>query len=121
MLLERKTRLEATIAALVKDRQGLVGTLDARALTSEQIQSVEEFAREVEQVFILLDETNFDAKRAMIDRLDIQVRLAIEDNERIAYLSSPIVGAEVLSITYKPSNTPAPTPTRFRNRPAGAG
>jgi hypothetical protein len=40
------------------------------------------------------------------------LRFAIEDGEKIVYVSSPVLGRDVLSVKDKPSNRAAPTPTR---------
>jgi hypothetical protein len=79
----------------------------------------EEFALEVEETFDLIDD-DYDAKRAMLDRLGIEVRIAIENDERVAYGSSPVLGDEILPIMDKPSNKVAPTPTLRPSFPPAA-
>ena len=120
MLTERKARLETAIAALEKERHGLAVTLEARTLTSEQVQSIDDFAREVEQAFALLDQTDFEAKRAMIERIDVQVRLMIENDEKVAYVSSAMLGKKLLFIKDIPSKKASLPPIQWRPRPVGA-
>ena len=98
----------------------LVATLDSRTLTNEQIKTVEEFALEVEEAFALIDDNDYDAKRAMLDRLGIEVRIAIENDERVAYVSSPVLGDEILPIMDKPSNKVSPTPRLDPSYPPAA-
>jgi septal ring factor EnvC (AmiA/AmiB activator) len=92
MLTERKARLEATIDALEKERRDLAVTLEARTLTNEDIQSLEDFARAVEEAFVVINDDDFGAKRAMIEWLDVQARLVVEDGLKVAYVSSPVLG-----------------------------
>jgi site-specific DNA recombinase len=92
MLTERKTRLEATIEALEKERHNLNTQLEQRTLTSEDLQTLEDFAEEVERAFARIDDDDFEAKRKLIERLDVKVVLAVEDGEKVAYVSSPVLG-----------------------------
>ncbi len=85
VLNDRKARLETTIAALEKERADLAMTLEAQTLTDDQITSIENFAREVagglEEV-----EKDFNARRRIIDLLDVQVTLVREKGQEIAYV-----------------------------------
>jgi hypothetical protein len=94
MLTERKTRLEATVTALEKERAGLVTTLEAAALSDDQIMTIEDFARKVAEGLRTAEE-DFEAKRRIIDLLDVQVTLAIEDGEKIAYVHCLVDEAEL--------------------------
>jgi len=96
MLTERKTRLEATVTALEKERAGLVTTLEATVLSDDQIMTIEDFARKVAEGLRTAEE-DFEARRRIIDLLDVQVILAIEDGEKIAYVHC-LVGEAELSI-----------------------
>jgi hypothetical protein len=94
VLTERKTRLETTIAALEKERVNLVTTLESQTLTDAQIATIEEFAREVAGG--LEEAKTFEAKRRIIDDLDVTVRLVMEDGLRVAYLYCLIDEARLL-------------------------
>jgi site-specific DNA recombinase len=112
MLTERKVRLETTIDALESEQQDLTATLKERTLTSEEIQSLEEFAKEVEQAFVVIDDSDFEAKRVMIERLDVQVRLAVEDGLKVAYASSAVLGTSPSLSIVTTGSTPSARPTR---------
>ncbi len=99
MLTERKARLETTIEALDKERRTLAATLQKRALTNEDVQSIEDLARNVQRAFAAIDDDDFGAKRAMVERLHVQVSLVVENGLMIAYLSSPILGKGVCRLT----------------------
>ena len=85
MLTDRKTRLETTITALEKERDDLVTTLESQTLTDEQIATIEDFAKKVSAGLEIADQ-DFEARRQIIDLLDVRVTLAIEDGEKIAYV-----------------------------------
>ena len=82
---ERKARLETTIAALEKERADLAMTLEAQTPTDDQIKSIENFAREVAGA-LEEAEKDFDARRRIIDLLDVQVTLVREEGQEIAYV-----------------------------------
>ena len=92
MLTERKSRPENTIEALEQERRALAAPLEERTLTDEDAQSLEDFAREVQRAFAVLDDDDFKARRAMVGQLDLRVTVAIEDEQRVAYVSSPVLG-----------------------------
>jgi site-specific DNA recombinase len=92
MLVDRKTRYEKIISSLERERNRLMAELESNTLTSEQLQTINEFASDVEQAFAVLDENDFDEKRAMIYRLGVQVRLSVEDDEKVARASSVVLG-----------------------------
>jgi len=85
MLTERKARLETTIAALEKERGNLVATLKAMTLSGDQIMTIEDFAKEVSGG-LMEAEADFEARRHLIDLLDVRVTLAIEDGQKVAYV-----------------------------------
>jgi len=83
LLVDRKTRLEETIAALDKERAGLEARLNGNRLTKEQIQTIKEFAAEVSAD---LEAADFATKRKVIELLDIRVTLTREEGKPIAYV-----------------------------------
>jgi hypothetical protein len=101
MLTDRKARLETTIGALEKERADLLATLEVQTLTDDQIMTIEDFAREVagglEEA-----EASFDARRHIIDLLDVRVTLTIEEGQKVAYVRC-LVDETALSI--EPTNT----------------
>lgn len=67
--------------------------------------SVEDFAREVRRALDAIDDGDFEAKRALVVRLGVQVRLAVEDGQWVVYASSPVLGrSESLPIATDTTN-----------------
>jgi len=85
-LVDRKARLETTIAALDRERAGLVAQLEARTFTPKQIRSLQEFAANVARGLTLAD-VSFQTQRRIIEDLDVRVTLTIEDGQQVAHVS----------------------------------
>ncbi|RPI50748.1 MAG: hypothetical protein EHM56_10445, partial [Chloroflexi bacterium] len=117
MWTERKARLEATIAALEREQAGLVAHLKEQSLTDEQIQTLMNFAAMVSENLEAMD-NDFDAKRRLIEELDVQATLTMEDGEKVAYVSC-IVGEDAFCIV--PMGTRDRSETRWACRPRGRG
>jgi predicted ATPase len=83
MLTERKAGLEATITALEEERADLTIQLEVVTLTDEQIATITDFAREVSGGLEIADQ-DFDARRKIMDLLDVQVTLAREGEQKVA-------------------------------------
>ena len=105
VLTERKTRLETTIATLEKERAELVGTLEATSLSDDQIMTIEDFAKEVAGGLAKAEES-FEVRRQIIDLLDVQVRLTIEEGQKIAYVRCLVDEAELPIVS--PASKTAP-------------
>jgi hypothetical protein len=84
VLTDRKARLEETITALEKERGKLTAYLEARVLTVEQIQTIHEFAAKIGENLEAMDD-DFDAKRGLIEALDVRVTLVVEDDKQLIY------------------------------------
>ncbi len=84
MLTDRKSRLEATIIALEQEQAGMKAQLKERMLSSEQIQSLQEFVAEVAQGLGAAEE-DFASRRRIIDILDVRATLVVEDGGKVAY------------------------------------
>jgi hypothetical protein len=82
VLTERKSRLEGTISSLEKEQAGLAAYLETCVLSVEQIQTIQEFAAKVGSNLAAMDD-DFDAKRGLIEKLDVQVTLVVEDDDKI--------------------------------------
>jgi len=85
MLRERKAGLEETIAALGRERVGLIAQLEAQTLTKVQMQTIEQFARQVAEG-LEIAEGDFQMRRRVIEALDVSAMLALEDGEKIVYV-----------------------------------
>ena len=96
MLIDRKSRLETTIKHLKEEKARLNAHLEAKTLTEGQVQVVKEFAEKVQEGLVAAEDS-FEQRRQLIDMLDVQVRLAIEDEKKIAYVQCRL-GKKVLSV-----------------------
>ena len=96
ILTERRTRLEKTITALERERDGLADQIEAQMLTNEQILSVQDFAAQVAEGMEIAD-ADFETRRRVIEMLDVQVTLAVEDGEKIVYARC-MLGKDVLPV-----------------------
>jgi hypothetical protein len=95
-LTDRKARLEKTVSALEQERVGLVAHLETQALSAGQIQSIQEFAAKVGEGLETIGD-DFEAKRRIIDTLDVWVTVNVEDEQKIAYARC-MIGEDSLSI-----------------------
>jgi len=93
-LTERKTRLEGTIAALEIERINLQATMEAQTLSDDQIMTIEDFAKKVAKG-LETAEGDFEARRRIIDLLDVQVTLVREEEQEIAYVHCLVAEADV--------------------------
>jgi len=101
ILTERKARLETTVKALEKERTTLAASLEAQTLTDEQIATVFDFAAAIREGLEVADR-DFDARRRIVEMLDVQVTLTIEDGVKAAWLSCTLLGKdEQVSIVSK--------------------
>lgn len=83
ILLERRQRLEDTIAKLEHERERL-STQFAQTFTSRQIQTLTEFAKRLTGGLEVAD-TDFKKRRQLIKLLDVRAILMVEDGEKIIY------------------------------------
>jgi site-specific DNA recombinase len=85
LLTDRKTRLEETIRALEEERAELISHLDTvTVLTEEQVASLQDFAAAVATALEIVDE-DFEAKRRIVEELDVQVTLGVENGQKVVY------------------------------------
>jgi hypothetical protein len=96
VLTERKARLEETNSTLENERVGLVASLETRVLSVEQIHTTQELAAKVCRNLHAADD-DFDAKRQIIEELDVQATLVVESGERVVYARC-ILGEQVFGV-----------------------
>jgi hypothetical protein len=104
MLMERKRRLEETVAALDKEHSQLAATLDAQILTDDQMRDLEQFREKVSQGFEYAED-NYEERRRIVDMLDVQVTLDYQDDEMVIDAECRL-GKSVVSLA-SPSTGPA--------------
>ncbi len=85
VLTDRRERIETSIGALDKERMGLVDHLVTNAMTEEQIADIQEFAASMaagaEEA-----ESDFNARRRIVEAAKVQGTVAYEDGKKILYL-----------------------------------
>ena len=96
VLTDRKTRLEMMIRALEDERAGLVAQLQAATLTDDQVQDILSFAAELAPGLEEAEE-DLGARRALIEKLRMQVILTDEDGQRVVY-GQCVTGKEKLGV-----------------------
>jgi hypothetical protein len=84
MLMERKQRLEDTIAALERQERELTSQLE-KTLTPEQIMSIQTFAASIANRLEAAGD-DFPRRRQLIEDIDTEVTFAIEGGEKVLYL-----------------------------------
>jgi site-specific DNA recombinase len=94
MLQERKSRLEETLENLRREHTDISAHLQTKVLTDEQVADIEAFCAQVRQG---LEYATFEQKRQIIDLLDVRGKLAIENGERVIYVSC-LISPEPVSL-----------------------
>jgi hypothetical protein len=95
--------LEGTIAALEIERINLQATMEAQTLSDDQIMTIEDFAKKVAKG-LETAEGDFEARRRIIDLLDVQVTLVREEEQEIAYVHCLVAEADVPTEFATPGN-----------------
>jgi hypothetical protein len=103
ILTERKARLEATIRALEKERAGLMTHLEARMLTVDRIESLQDFTAKIVRGFEAAEE-DFETRHRVIQLLDAQATLAVENGQKVVYARCILGEAERCVVS---NSTPA--------------
>lgn len=85
-LIGREKQIQAEITALAREQANLENTIETRTLTKEQIETIQQFIAEVSEG---IDHANSDfaARKRLIDLLGIEVILAIKEGQESAYVS----------------------------------
>jgi hypothetical protein len=115
ILNDRKSELESDLSEMVREQTELSSFLIPIDLSDENIEVIESFCSEVRDG---LDHATFEDKRRYMDLLDIRCKLALENQEKVAYVKCKL-GAQRLSLalTSPSSNTGATRTMRFAFRP----
>ncbi|HUT17909.1 MAG TPA: hypothetical protein VM366_02020, partial [Anaerolineae bacterium] len=86
ILTERKARLAETIQALTKEETRLQATLTGQTMTDKEIDTIAQFGAKIAQGLAKV-EARADRKREIVEALHIRVKLAVEDGQKVAYVS----------------------------------
>ena len=86
--------------------------LETRIITSEQIQTIEEFATRVNHGLGIAND-DFKSQLQVVEMLDIQVTLAIENKEYVAYIQCLVDEDRLLIKSNRPEMD---SPQRLRAR-----
>ena len=85
MLVDRETRLRKTIKSLEVERHTLNEQLQSKIISSEQLDALRAFAKQVAAGLAGL-KNNFEGRRRIIRELDVQVSLAVEEGQKVVYV-----------------------------------
>jgi site-specific DNA recombinase len=99
VLVERKYRLETTIASLRKEQEQLSAHLSEDSYSDQDIAIIEDFCASIREK---LDEVTFEGQRRILDLLDVHGTLAIENDERILYITCAIYPQPVSLVLTSP-------------------
>jgi hypothetical protein len=95
VLTDRKARLEATIAALEREREGLRLQLDRQVVGDDQVQRLMAWASDL-SANVDRTSSRFETRRAIIEALDVRATVAWEEGEPVVYATC-ILGHDALS------------------------
>lgn len=84
MLTERKERLEQISANLLEEKSDLMEHISQATKTDDQMTYIEDFCTKIRE---RLDTITFEGKRRILEMLDVRGTLAIENDEKVIYLS----------------------------------
>jgi len=103
VLLERKLRLETNIANLYKEKEQLNAHLSTINYSDQDLAIIDEFCKKIRDN---LDQATFDGKRRVLELLDVHGTLAIENEEKVLYITCAIYPQPVSLVLTSPlSNT----------------
>jgi site-specific DNA recombinase len=105
MLLERKHRLETTISSLRKEQEQLSAHIGTLNYTDQDLVIIEQFCAQIREN---LDHATFEGKRRILDLLDVHGTLAVENDERVLYLTCAIYPQPVSLVLTSPSQCRQP-------------
>jgi hypothetical protein len=94
ILNDRKSELESDLSEMVREQTELSSFMIPVNLPDENIEVIESFCSEVRDG---LDNATFEDKRRYMDLLDLRCKLALEDQEKVAYVKCKL-GAQRLSV-----------------------
>ncbi len=83
MLIERKSRLEQMLTNLRKEEIDLSGHIHKVTITDDQADVIETFCAKIRGG---LDQADFDARRQIIELLDVRGKIAFENDQKVIYL-----------------------------------
>jgi site-specific DNA recombinase len=103
MLTDRKQRLESTLAALEKERGAMGDRIAADTLTAQQKADIRRFTEKAAKGLAAAD-SDFKARRRLVELLDITATLAFEDGAKVVYARC-VLGERVFSVVSKSTGT----------------
>jgi len=101
-LIDHKSRLERTIQSLEEEKKKLAAQIN-KGLTLEQEKMIKDFAVQLGRGLSLADD-HFQARRQIIELLDVTAVLTREDGQKVAYVSC-VLGDNVFGLNkIRPDN-----------------
>jgi hypothetical protein len=118
MLTERKGRLEQISANLLAEKSDLTEHISQATITDDQLAYIEEFCAKIRD---RLNQADFEAKRQLIELLDVRCKMDFENGEKVVWLKCLIQPKEQPQVLRTPtlplSNTGAIATTSCASRP----
>ena len=99
LLDEKKARLTQARQELEKERERLVRHLQQAMIPDARIEEIEEFCRQVSEG---LGNASFEDKRQTLELLDVRGKLAVEDGQKVVYVSCVIDQARLSIVSPSP-------------------
>ncbi len=93
-LLERRTQLETSIADLHKEHTDISTHLKTVIITEEQIEEIEKVFKKIQMG---INKATFDAKRRILELLDLRGKLAVKNGIKEVYIKC-LIGQQQLSL-----------------------
>jgi site-specific DNA recombinase len=91
---EKQSQIENTIDQLKEAKESLEKQVADRTISEDQIESLEEFGAALREGLLEAAE-DFEGQRRMIELLDVRGTLSVEDEKKVIYLESEILGEDV--------------------------
>ncbi len=86
LLVERRQRLQDTVDSLANERVNLVSHLESSAYSPEQLHAMKEYTQEIAAGLDEAEE-DFDSRKHIVEMLNVYASLAIEGDEKVAYVT----------------------------------
>jgi hypothetical protein len=105
MYLERKTHLDKRQSELNNEKADVQARLEISALSDEQVAEIEAFCAEVHDGHDGLEYATFEDKQRYLELLDVHGTVAVEDDERVIYITCRLGKQRVVLIPTLPSSS----------------
>jgi site-specific DNA recombinase len=110
ILNHRKTELENILSDMIRERTESASYLIPVNLSDENIEVIKSFCSEVRSG---LDNATFEDKRRYMELLDVRCKLALENQEKVAYVKCKLEAQRLSVVPTSPSSNTGGTGTTY--------